>query len=507
MSLITSAERQLARSIAELAYCNPFLPERLKLEQAVLGDDFEPFTETWNIRADLEEQNPNLAALDATAAALADKLRERLAQGCSASPTEAATYEEIVSYTLYSRYRPKLSELIARAESKGGKVGQRATFYQDFAADRKHYLGFPGFDFRLSSPPQHLFAGLFQVRRAFHHVFDCFVGASAPAAELRAAVWQSIFTHDMRRYQRSLYRRMSDIGTLITGPSGTGKELVARAVGLSRYVPFDAEQQTFADNYRGSFHALNISALSPTLVESELFGHCRGAFTGALQDRVGWLEACSEFGAVFLDEIGDLDPGIQVKLLRVLQDRQFQRLGETQTREFRGRIIAATNRDLEADVEAGGLRRDFYYRLCADIVRTPSLREQLRDTPDDLPNFVRFLAKRIAGDDEADELTSETVSWIESRLGLDYDWPGNVRELEQCVRNILIRRDYRPNAPGRDAAGALAADIASGSLTADELLCRYCALVYAETGSYQETARRLGLDRRTVKAKVSAAAD
>ena len=112
-----------------------------------------------------------------------------------------------------------------------------------------------------------------------------------PAARLRGAVWQSIFTHDMRRYRRSLYRRMGAITTLVTGPSGTGKELVARAVGMSRYIPFDAKTQTFSAGFRGAFHTLNLSALSPTLIESDLFGHRRGAYTGALEDRAGWRNA------------------------------------------------------------------------------------------------------------------------------------------------------------------------------------------------------------------------
>src|SRR6185369_6170470 len=119
------------------------------------------------------------------------------------------------------------------------------------------------------------------------------------------------------------------------------------------------KKKEFTEDFAGSFHALNLSALSPTLIESELFGHRRGAFTGALEDRAGWMEVCPPLGTVFLDEIGELDPAIQVKLLRVLQTRMFQRLGDTATRVFRGKIIAATNRDLDS---AKDFRRDFYYR-------------------------------------------------------------------------------------------------------------------------------------------------
>ena len=213
---------------------------------------------------------------------------------------------------------------------------------------------------------------LFQIRRAFDLIFRHIVGASRPAADLRAAVWQSIFTHDMRRYRRSLYRRMHDVTTLITGPSGTGKELVARAIGLSRYIPFDPDREAFVGTIAGSFHALNLSALSPTLIESELFGHRKGAFTGALEDRVGWLESCPPHGTVLLDEIGEVDAAIQVKLLRVLQTREFQRIGETTPRAFRGKLIAATNRDLETAMHAGRFREDLLmnFRLCMVLIGT-----------------------------------------------------------------------------------------------------------------------------------------
>jgi len=120
-----------------------------------------------------------------------------------------------------------------------------------------------------------------------------------PAARLRASIWQSIFTHDMRRYRRTLYARMGEFATLITGPSGTGKELVARAIAQSRYVPFDADRMAFPGEEAAAFFPINISALSPTLVESELFGHRRGAFTGAVADRKGWLETCPSSAPCF----------------------------------------------------------------------------------------------------------------------------------------------------------------------------------------------------------------
>jgi transcriptional regulator with PAS, ATPase and Fis domain len=306
----------------------------------------------------------------------------------------------------------------------------------------------------------------------------------------------------MRRYRRTLYGRMGEFATLITGPSGTGKELAARAIAESRYVPFDEQRLAFASDDADSFFPINISALSPTLVESELFGHRRGAFTGAVADRKGWLETCPEAGSVFLDELGDLDPAIQVKLLRVIETRTFHPVGDTAGLKFRGKLITATNRDLTVLMKKGAFREDLYYRLCSDQVTTPSLAEQLGDSPAVLGELVRYMARRVAGA-EADELGREVLEWIEGNLGKEYDWPGNYRELEQCVKNVLIRRNYRPSRlTSEDPVESLAAEVRAGRISADELLRQYVTIVYSRTGSYEETARRLGLDRRTVKAKV-----
>jgi transcriptional regulator of acetoin/glycerol metabolism len=158
-------------------------------------------------------------------------------------------------------------------------------------------------------------------------------------------------------------------------------------------------------------------------------------------------------------------------------------------------------------MSAGRFREDLYYRLCADRVETPPLAARLRDSPQELSDLVLFLARRLVGEESAAELAGEVVAWIERELGRDYSWPGNVRELAQCVSNILIRHEYRPagRATAADPRQVIADEILSARLSADEVLNRYCTLVYAETGSYQEAARRLGLDRRTVKARVDEA--
>ena len=376
----------------------------------------------------------------------------------------------------------------------------RWRFYNGFLADWQSFFAIERVRFPTGHDPRHTFACFRQIQRAFEQLFRDIIGSSMPAARLRAAMWQSIFTHDIRRYRRTLYTRMGEFATLITGPSGTGKELVARAIAESRYIPFDDRRLTFADDC--GFFPINISALSPTLVESELFGHRRGSFTGAIADRKGYLETCPELGSVFLDELGDLDPAIQVKLLRVIETRTFHPVGDTAARQFRGKLITATNRDLAALIAKGRFREDLYYRLCSDQVVTPALAEQLADSPAVLRELVFYMARRVAGE-EAESLAAEVLAWVDGNLPPDYAWPGNYRELEQCVKNVLIRRNYRPSRPrARNLVDQFAHDVRAGRLSADELLTRYVTLVYSRTGSYEETARRLGLDRRTVKAKV-----
>ena len=156
----------------------------------------------------------------------------------------------------------------------------------------------------------------------------------------------------------------------------------------------------------------------------------------------------------------------------------------------------------------GEFREDLYYRLCSDQITTPSLAEQIADSPQVLNELIMYMARRVAGaegEDLARDVATWVTTWIEGNLGRAYDWPGNYRELEQCVKNVLIRRDYRPSASkpqSTDPLEATVAEFRSGRLTANELLSRYCTMVYRETGSYEETSRRLGLDRRTVKNKV-----
>jgi transcriptional regulator with AAA-type ATPase domain len=505
MRLWDAAEARRAEAIAGLVTCNPFLPERIERERAVLGAEFDERTAAWNVHPDWQDEPPNVARLVTLGERLVAQARGRLDQGAQPGTAERALFEDLALFVLYHRHRPQLHAAVNGSD--GARPALRLIWGR-FLADARRLFARPW-----PAPPErdvaHLFAGCVQVCRAFHNVFQWIVGVSQPAVRLRAAIWQSIFTHDMRRYRRVLFDRMADYTTLVTGPSGTGKELVARAVALSRYLPFDPEREQLADAGDASFTTLNLSALSATLIESELFGHKRGAFTGAVADRKGWLEVCPPLGCVLLDEIGELDLSIQVKLLRVLEDRRFSRVGDTRELRFRGKLVAATNRDLAEEMREGRFRTDLYYRLCADRIEMPTLFERIQDDPAERRHLVEFLARRLLGAEFAG-LADEVETWIDRHLGPDYAWPGNVRELEQCVRNILVRREYRPARPRggdgrRDAFDELAERMRAHAISADELVARYCALVHGQSAGYQDTARKVGLDRRTVRAKVEAA--
>ncbi len=205
---------------------------------------------------------------------------------------------------------------------------------------------------------------------------------------------------------------------LVMGESGTGKELVARAI--HRNSPRTAKP----------FMAINCAAITETLLESELFGHERGAFTGAIAQKRGKLEA-ADGGTVFLDEIGDLAPALQAKLLRVLQEHEFERVGGTKTIPVNIRVIAATNRDLAEGVRRGTFRQDLYYRLNVVTITMPPLRERREDIPVLAEYFAAKYMKKagrpIAG------VTKEA-----KRILMDYHWPGNVRELENAIERAVV---------------------------------------------------------------------
>jgi len=219
----------------------------------------------------------------------------------------------------------------------------------------------------------------------------------------------------------SLIRQVADTKStvLITGESGTGKELVAKAIHFN------------SSRNGGPFVTVNCGALPETLLESELFGYMKGAFTGATSNKQGLFEAANG-GTIFLDEISATTPALQIKLLRVLQEREFMRVGGTVDIKMDARVLAASNRDLMTEVSKGTFREDLYYRLNVIPISLPAL----RDRREDIPLLVEFFLKKFSGGKEPKKITPEAINLL-----MNHRWPGNVRELENTIERLVILAD------------------------------------------------------------------
>ncbi len=299
------------------------------------------------------------------------------------------------------------------------------------------------------------------------------------------------------------------VGVLIRGETGTGKELIARAI------------YQHSDRANAPFVAINCAAIPETLLESELFGHERGAFTGADAKRIGRFEQ-ADGGTIFLDEIGDMTPGTQVKLLRVLQERTLQRLGGKETIPVDVRVIAATHRDLNAAIREKHFREDLFYRISVVVLHLPPLRERREDIPD----LVRFFLRKYAIEFnvQSTSIHPNAMDFLQAQ-----PWPGNVRELENVTRKILLQaqgytisiehvraaltRITPPEVSGDKTLKACVDELLSGAQrgewadaharllsTAEHALIAR-AIELAE-GNQAKAARWLGISRLTLRAKL-----
>ena len=294
------------------------------------------------------------------------------------------------------------------------------------------------------------------------------VGTSPPMLEL---------------YKQIAHVAPTSASVLITGESGAGKELAARTI---------HERSLRADK---PFVAVNCGALAENLLESELFGHERGAFTGASAAHPGLFEV-ADGGTIFLDEVGDVPPKMQAQLLRVLQEGEVRRVGGTAVMRVDVRVVSATNRDLAADVKAGRMREDLFYRLSVVSVHVPPL----RDRGDDLVALTRYLVARHASllGRPTPHLSDETLHRIRS-----HTWPGNVRELDNALARAVAMSQRGVILPGDlpELQGSLTAPaVDTGWPTLDEVQRRYIAKVLEHTGQNKTAAAAiLGIDRRTIQ--------
>jgi two-component system, NtrC family, response regulator AlgB len=273
-----------------------------------------------------------------------------------------------------------------------------------------------------------------------------------------------------------------DVSVLFRGESGTGKGVLARAMHLE------------SKRRDRPFITVNCPTLTEELLASELFGHAKGAFTGAIRDQPGRVEV-AEGGTLFLDEIGDLPAGLQVKLLRFLQERRFERVGETRTRKADVRVLAATNRDLEVDVKSGRFREDLLFRLNVLEIRVPSLRERQEDILPLARRFLAFFARAIGR-------PLPSFSSAADKMLSEYAWPGNVRELRNTVERALIlwpSSVIEPEAfPERITGSRDRGPTIGGPFTLEELERAHIGAIVARAPTMEEAARILGIDDSTL---------
>ena len=278
---------------------------------------------------------------------------------------------------------------------------------------------------------------------------------------------------------------------LLLGESGTGKELIARAI------------HQLSPRARLPMVSVHCAALSPTLLESELFGHEKGAFTGAHERRVGRFEQ-AQGGTLFLDEIGEIDPTVQVKLLRFLGERTFERVGSNKTLTADVRLIAATNKNLDEQVKAGKFREDLFFRLAVVQIVLPPLRER----PGDIPLLAKTFLKEFAreNDKNVNDFTAESLEAL-----MNYAWPGNVRELRTAVEHAVVLtrgekaglRDLPPAMRAAGSEGSPARLLAQPDLTMADAEKQLIARALKDgAGNRTEAARKLGMSRRTLHRKL-----
>lgn len=472
------SEREFLAALERVAYWNPFSDERARLIRQLAPDATE---------AELLDQ-----------AMLAQRVAPRLRSFAQPavldhlSGTDRRLVEAGLLYVCYHHHVELIDELIERQA-----VRDEALSAGRVAEAVMSELG--GYGFTEDAATRY-FALFYQLRRAFRFIVLSLAGECDSMRRLRRALWDNAFTHDMRGYEAGLWNRMEDFSTLLVGETGTGKGAAAAAIGRSEFIPYVPKTRRFAANFAASFISINLSQFPETLIESELFGHRKGAFTGAVEHHAGLFERCSAHGALFLDEIGEVSIPVQIKLLHVLQDRSFTPLGSHERKRFAGRVIAATNRPLDELRATGQFRDDFYYRLCSDIIRVPTLRERIEERSQELEDLVRLIVARIVGDDSAG-FAALVMDSVARDLPRDYPWPGNVRELEQAVRRILLTGHYAGDveSPAASEEEQLAESMQAGRLSAEELLRGYCAMLYRRLGTYAEVAERTGLDRRTAR--------
>lgn len=476
------AEREFFTLVSRAAFSNPFGRERDELDQVIAetgGDDPDLLDRL------LQRIRARLDALDVGSSAL---LRNYGAQ-------DRALLEHACFFECFHLFADDFDAHV-EAQVRAGDTPVPAPFGPSLV-ERMSGRGIE------PERARRALTIFFQMRRAWYFIGTGLTGRSACMVRLRESLWNNIFTFDIGLFERYLWNRLEDFSTILLGETGTGKGAAAAAIGRSGYIPWNGTRGTFAVSFTETFVPINLSQYPESLIESELFGHRKGAFTGAVDSHEGVFSRCSPNGSIFLDEIGEVSVPVQIKLLQVLQERVFTPVGSHEPRRFEGRVIAATHRPLDALRAERRFRDDFYYRLCSDVIHVPPLRQRLAEAPRELDDLIAVMLPRMIGE-PSEELGRMVRESILRDVGAGYGWPGNVRELEQCVRRVLLTRRCEPDGAheGEDTEGRLLAGVRAGAFDARGLTSAYCALLYERLGTYEKVANVTGLDRRTVKKHV-----
>ncbi|WP_304511442.1 sigma-54-dependent transcriptional regulator [Desulfobacula sp.] len=482
-AMLNSEERHFFRTVYNAAFANPFSDLREKLDLKIAGI-FPSASRRESIDQCIKEVDHRIKKLESQGRANINAFHDQ--------DKEIITI--VFLFDLFYKFKDDFDQLIKdqiKAEDTPVKV--------PFAEKARHMLHTKGFS---AKTIPHYFALSYQIRRAFYFISNSLVGSSPCMKKLKKHLWYNVFTYNFDLYNKFLWNKMEDFSTLLLGETGTGKGTAAKAIGRSGYIPFDEKKQCFTQSFTRAFSSLNLSQYPETLLESELFGHTKGAFTGAVDDYQGVFDRCSPHGSILLDEIGEIPNHVQIKLLRILQERSFSPVGTHEKSRFNGRVIAATNRPKKDILSGKVFRDDFYYRLCSDIIEVPPLRTRISEKPSELNDLLDFTIKKMAGT-HSEKLILKVKRIIDRRLGKNYQWPGNVRELEQCVRSVLLRRDYKGKQKDEEKTISLKQELLQGisdrDISMSSLVSGYCKLLYDDAGTYEKVAKMTGLDRRTIK--------
>jgi len=481
--VLSSENRNFFKLVADASATNPFSPQRAAIDKKISG-----------IHAANNRRQRVLYAIEA----IQERLTKLDADGMLKFQSFCDKDTELMRYTFLFDVYHDCTDLFDAfiAKQQASETTPLKVLFAQKAIKALRQRGF------CEEGAAQYFAMFYQIRRAFYLIDRGLVGKSQCMQDLRMALWNNIFTYDIRNYEQYMRDRMEDFSTLLEGPTGCGKGAAAAAIGRSGFIPFDTAKQTFSSSFTTTFIPLNLSQFAEGLLESELFGHTKGAFTGAVGTHEGVLGLCPPHGSIFLDEIGEISIPAQVKLLKVLEERTFSPVGSHEKLRFHGRVIAATNRPIETLRAEGTFRDDFYYRLCSDCIQVPPLAQRVTENSDELAELVEHFTSLITGRKNR-ELVSQVLETIDKQLGKRYRWPGNVRELAQCIRRVILKRSYEgQQIKTHNLTDQLKGGIDNGTLTADELLDGYCKMLYDQHSTYEEVARLTGLDRRTVKKRI-----